>query len=167
MIYTIFNGPKNHTANPAAVTTSTSLKTLLQLNPLVPCRLIEWGISFDGSAAATPGYVECIEVDVAATVTALANADITQHDAEAVAFGDPTAKYIDVGTGKTGYTASAEGTITTVRNLMAPQLIAPTNQFVFQFPLGQEPYLKNGAFQRIRVKFGAAINALCHMKVAF
>src|SRR4051812_19603291 len=98
MIYQVFNGPKNTTAQPATVTTSTSLKTLLQVKPLVPCKLIEWGISFDGSAAATPGTIELIEVDVAATVTAFVAADITFFDGEALLVGDPTTAFISVGT---------------------------------------------------------------------
>lgn len=167
MIYEVFNGPKNTTANPTSVATTTSLKTLLQIKPLVPCKIIEWGISFDGSAAATPGYVELVEVDVAATVTAYVAADITSYDGEALQFGDPTSSFISVGTAASGYTASAEGTVTTVRNLAGPQLIAPTTQFIMQYPLGQEPALQQNKFTRIRVKYGVTVNAICYVKLAF
>jgi hypothetical protein len=167
MIYQLFNGPKNTTAQPAPVTTGTSLKTLVQLKPVVPCKIIEWGISFDGSAAATPGTVELIEVDVAATVTAFVNADITQVDGEALWFGDPTTSFISVGTSASGYTSTGEGTVTTVRNLGPIQQIAPTGQFVMQYPLGQEPILTAAKFCRIRVKFGTAVNTLCYIKMAF
>jgi hypothetical protein len=167
MRYLIQNGAKNTTAAPVKVTTGTAIKTLLPFKPLVPCRVIEWGISFDGSAAATPGEVELIEVDVAATVTAFVAADITQYDGDAVQFGDPTTNYISVGTAASGYTASAEGTITVVRNLDGPQLIAPTNQYVKQFPLGREPYLQAAKFTRVRVTFGAAISAYTYMIVEF
>jgi hypothetical protein len=72
---------------------------------------------------------------------------------------------IAVGTSSTGYTATAEGSITAVRNLAGPQLIAPTTQYQFQMPLGREPIIQNGKFGRIRVTFGTAVNAYCYMIV--
>lgn len=166
-IYLIGNGPMQTTAAFATVTTGNTIKTMLQVKPgtTQTLRIIEWGISFDGSAAATPGKVELIETDVAATVTATAAADITKLDFEAIAAGDPTTAIIAVGTTSTGYTSTSEGSITAVRNLDGPQLIAPTNQYVKQFPLGQEPVIQPGKFARIRVTFGTAVNAYCYMKV--
>lgn len=166
-LYLIGNGPMQTTAAFASVTTGTAIKTMLQVKPgaTTVLKVIEWGISFDGSAAATPGKVELIETDVAATVTASVAADITKYDPAAIAQGDPTTALIAVGTTSTGYTASAEGTITAIRNLAAPQFIAPTTQYQFQMPLGREPIIQNGKFGRIRVTFGAAVNAYCYMIV--
>lgn len=166
-IYQIFNGPMQTTSAPTSVTTSTSLKTLIQLKPgtTQSIKILAWGISFDGSAAATPIKVELIETDVAATVTAFASADITKLDSDALNSGDPTTNIISVGASASGFTATAEGTITAVRNLDAPQLIAPTNQFYVQFPLGQEPVIQPSKFGRIRVLAGAAVNAFCWMKI--
>lgn len=168
MLYQLFNGPKNTTAAPVPVTVST-LKTLLQFKPLVPCRIKELHFSGNASAAGTPGTVELLESDVAATVTALAAADITPMDAEALQFnsGDPTSSYISVGTSATGYTASAEGTTTVARNLILPQLIAPTNQFCFQIPLGDEGYCQANKFVRIRAAFANSVSVLCGLKIAF
>ncbi len=167
MIYLLNNSAMQTTAAPVKVTTGSVIKTLLQFKPLVPCKIIEWGISFDGSAAATPGEIELIETDVAATVTAFVNNDITKYDGEALQFGDPTSNFISVGTSASGYTASAEGTITSVRDLAGPQLQAPTNQFIQQFPLGREPFCQANKFTRVRVTFGAAINAYCYIIVSF
>lgn len=166
-IYLIGNGPMQTTAAFAVVTTGTAIKTLLQvkLAATVQADIIEWGISFDGTAAATPGKVELIETDVAATVTASAAADITKVDGEALLAGDPTTSLISVGTAATGYTATVEGSTTAARNLHGPQLIAPTNQFVYPFPLGQEPLIQAGKFMRIRVTFGTAINAYCYVRI--
>lgn len=166
-LYLIPNGPMQTTAAFAAVSTGTAIKTLLQIKAGATnaLRIIEWGISFDGSAAATPGKVELIETDVAATVTATASADITKLDPEAIALGDPTTALIAVGTAATGYTATVEGTITSVRNLDGPQLIAPTTQFIKQIPLGREAFIQNGKFGRIRVTFGTAVNAYCYVIV--
>lgn len=166
MLYGIYNGASPTTAAQVVVTTGTSIKTLLQVKPGATqyLRIVEWGISFDGSAAATPIKVELLEVDVAATVTAHVAAGIVKLDALAIGAGDPTTDIIEVGTSATGYTATAEGSITTSRMLDA-QLIAPTNQYVKQFPLGREPILKAGQFARIRVTAGAAVNAYCYMIV--
>lgn len=163
--YLIANGPMQTTAAFATVATGTSIKTLLQVKPgaTVAARIVEWGISFDGSAAATPGKVELIETDVAATVTASVANDITKYDDAALAGGDPTTALVAVGTTSTGYTASAEGSITAVRNLDGPQLIAPTNQYIKQFPLGERPLIQSGKFARIRVTFGTTVNAYCYM----
>ena len=164
-LYLIGNGPMQTTAAFAVVTTGAVIKTLLQVKPsaTIVAKIKEWGISFDGSAAATPGKVELIETDVAATVTASVANDITKLDGDALAGGDPTTNLIVVGTAATGYTATAEGSITAVRNLDGPQLIAPTNQFVKQFPLGCEPVIQISKFARIRVTFGTAVNAYCYM----
>ena len=164
-LYLIANGPMQTTAAFAPVTTGTSIKTLLQVKPgaTVRAKVIEWGISFDGSAAATPGKVELIETDVAATVTASVAADFTKLDDGALLGGDPTTALFSAGTTATGYTATAEGTITAVRNLAGPQLIAPTSQFIQQFPLGREPVIQAAKFGRIRVTFGTAVNAYCYM----
>jgi hypothetical protein len=165
-LYLIANGPSPTTAAQAVVTTGTAIKTLLQVKPSATliARIVEWGISFDGSAAATPIKVELLETDVAATVTAHVAAGIVKMDAAALAGGDPTTNLIQVGTTSTGYTASGEGSITASR-MLDVQLIAPTNQYVKQFPLGREPTIQLGLFGRIRVTAGAAVNAYCYMVV--
>lgn len=166
-LYLIPNGPMQTTAAFASVTTGTAIKTMLQVKPsaTIIAKVVEWGISFDGSAAATPGKIELIETDVAATVAASVANDITKLDSNALMGGDPTTNLIQVGTTSTGYTASAEGTITAIRNLAPPQFIAPTNQYQFQFPLGREPIIQVAKFARIRVTFGTAVNCYCYMVV--
>ena len=160
-LYRAYNGATAAlTAAMAPVTTGTSLKTMLQLSPKTGVDLHPraWGISFDGSAAATPGKVELIETDVAATVTAYASGDIVKMNNP----GGPAADsaLITLGTANSGFTASAEGTITATR-LLDYQLIAPTNQYIYQWPLGTETIAQAGKFLRIRVTFGTAINAVC------
>lgn len=165
-LYLIANGPMPTTAAFAAVTTGTSIKTMLQVKPgaTVVGKIKEWGISFDGSAAATPIKCELLQSDVAATVTASAAADIMKLDASALQGGDPTTAAFAVGTTSTGYTASGEGSITATR-IFDVQFVAPTNQYVKQFPLGLEPIIEVSKFGRIRVTAGAAVNAYCYMVV--
>jgi hypothetical protein len=165
-LFLIGNYPMQTTAAAAVVTTGTVIKTMLQVKSTTsPLKVVEWGYSFSGSSAASPGNVELIETDVAATVTASVANDICRFDAAALLISDPTTNIISVGTSATGYTATAEGSITSVRNLDAPNLSAPTTQFIKQFPLGREPILQINKFLRVRVTFAAAINMYCYVIV--
>jgi hypothetical protein len=152
-------GAPGTAAAPASVTTGTAIKTLLQVAPSTtrPIKVVEWGISFDGSAAATPIKVELVETDVAATVTAHSTTTVKPYD-------DPNAPNttVSMGTTATGYTASAEGTIGAYRYFDA-QLVAPTNQYLKQFPLGREPQVAISKFLRVRVTAAAAVNAYCYV----
>lgn len=167
MLYKIYNGPSPTTGSQVPVATGTSLKTLLQVKPGATqiIKIREWGISFDGSAAATPGIVSLTVTDTAATVTAHVAAGIHKYDSEALAAGDPTTNIFAVGTTSTGYTASGEGTVGT--NRMADnQLIAPTNQLIYQFPLGVAFVVQPSEFLRIRATFASgSINAICYVLV--
>jgi hypothetical protein len=165
--YILYNGAMPTTAAAVAVATGTAIKTLLQVKSgaTTVLKVKEWGISFDGSAAATPGKVELIETDVAATVTAFVANDITKYDGLAIAAGDPTTAMIAVGTTSSGYTASGEGTPTATRHLYAPQFIAPTTQYSYAWPLGDEPVVQSGKFLRIRVTFGTTVNALAWLRI--
>lgn len=166
-LYTIFNGASPTTAAQVAVATGTAIKTLLQVKASATAmfKVKEWGISFDGFAAALPVKVELLETGtVAATVTAHVAAGIVALDAEALHGGDPTTNLFPVGTTSTGYTASGEGTITATRVFDA-QFVSPTNQYLKQFPLGLEPQIAISSFLRIRVTAGTTVNAYCYVTV--
>jgi hypothetical protein len=157
----IQNGPMPTTAQVSKVATGTALKTLLQVKPLMLAKVVEWGISFDGSAAAQPVQVDLVETGtVFATVSAFVAADITKFGnvADQVA----SDSLLSVGTSASGYTSTAEGTITQSR-VLDLQLIAPTNQYIKQFPLGREPVIQIGYSGRIRVTAPASVNAYCYM----
>lgn len=163
-LYLIANGASPTTASQVAVTTSTGLKTMLQVEPSATAvaKIKEWGVSFDGSAAATPIKCELIEQDVAATVTAHVAAGIVKVDSDALSGGDPTTNLVQVGTANTGYTSSNENS-PTVSRMFDLQFVAPTNQYVKQFPLGNEPTIQISKFAKIRVNAGAAVNCYCYM----
>lgn len=164
--FKIYNGPSPTTAAQLAVTTGTVIKTLLQVVPsaTLGAHIVEWGISFSGAAVAAGIECELLETDVAATVTAHVTAGIVRLDGDAVQGGDPVTNLIQVGTALTGYTASAEGTITATRMFDA-QFIDPVANYVLQFPLGERPYMKPGLFYRVRVTAAAAVNAICYVVV--
>lgn len=160
--YTVFNGPMATTAAPASVATGAAVKTLLQLAPAVPINVTAWGISFDGSAAATPGKCELIDTStVFGTVTAFVAADVQpQNDPNAPAnTAGSSGTPLNLGTALSGYTCTSEGTITATR-MGDLQLVAPTNQYVQQFPLGREFRVPAGHALRVRVTFGTTVNAL-------
>lgn len=167
-LYFMANGPAPTTAAQAVVTTGTTIKTMQQVklggSSNWTARIVEWGISFDGSAAATPGKVELLSTGtVKATITEYVAADIINlGDPNAAAVTDDFPFAFTAAGDESGYTATAEGTITATR-MFDCQLIAPTNQYVKQFALGREPVFRNDEYVRIRVTFAAAINAYCYM----
>jgi hypothetical protein len=156
-LYFVGNGPEPTTASRLAVATGTGIKTLLQVATVSTQEIyvVEWGISFDGSAAATPGIIELIETDVAAS----SGTSLTPTK-----WGNPAgpASSSVGGTGATCYSPSAEGTITAIRTGDV-QHIAPSGQYVKQFPLGREFKVGVSKFLRVRVKFAATVNAICYI----
>lgn len=163
--YLVMNSPMVTAAAPVKVATGTSIKTMLQVAPNQSVRVVEWGCSFDASVAATPGEVELLETGtVFATVTALAAADVQPHnDPNAdVNTAGSTGRPLGLGTALSGYTASAEGSITTTR-MLDPQQVDPVYQYVKQFPLGREPEVPAGHCLRVRMTFAASVNAYCYV----
>jgi hypothetical protein len=156
------NGPMPTTAAPTAVTTGTAIKTLLQIKPgsAVKLEIVEWGISFDGSLAGAGIKCELLETGtVFATVTAAVANDFSKQEPNDP---DPTTSLVSVGTSATGYTATAEGTITATR-LFDLQFVDPSGQYVKQFPLGVRPVMTAGGSVRIRVTAATAVNAYCYI----
>lgn len=161
--YRIYNGPMPTTAAQQDVATGTSIKTMLQLKPFNQCKIVAWGVSFNGSAAATPVKVELCETGtVFATVTASAAADCIKMNGTDQATADVAG--LTLGTAATGYTSTSEGSITTVRSFDV-QFVAPTNQYIYQFPLGQEPVMVIGNATRIRITAGTTVQAVCWIEV--
>ncbi len=163
MLYLLGNGAMPTTAAFVKVTTGTAIKTMMQLKATNVYRIVEWGISFDGSAAATPGQVELIDTGtVFATVTAYgaSGVDAARLSGRDQATADVAG--VTAGTSASGYTATAEGSITAT-NVLDMQLLPPTAPYVKQFPLGAQPLCVIGNSTRIRVTFGAAISAYCYM----
>lgn len=169
--YLITNTTATTTAAPVSQPTGTAIRTMLQiaLSSTYPAaRIIEWGCSFDGSAAATPGKVELIETGaIFATVsTASVAGDINAwNGSNALANTAGTSGVpFNLGTALTGFATAAgtEGSIVASRQFDA-QLIAPTNQYFKQFPLGREPELKPGNALRIRATFGTTVNMYCYV----
>lgn len=110
--YRVWNGAAPTTAALTAVTTGTSIKTMLQIATPSTRQIVVtgWGFSCDDPPGADAVF-ELIEVDVAATVTAHAAAGLVK-----LLSGIPDS-LMTLGTSATGYTATAEGTPTASRLL--------------------------------------------------
>jgi len=139
------------TAAQAAVSTGTTIITLLQVaSPATKrLRVYGWGFTLDDPPGAD-AVIELLQTDVAATVTA--------HVAAGVQPIDPNspASTVSLGTAATGYTGSAEGTITAVRVFDAVALsstsaeAAPNLTYVNWFPADARPTVAESKFLRVR-----------------
>ena len=159
--YIIWNGPVPTTDSQAPVTTGTAIKTMLQVKSVTGVRIKvkAWGLSMDGAAAAAGVQWSLLTTGtVAATVTAHSDATILGWDSDGLATAAST--FLAYTTTGTGYTSSAEGTITTTRVLQS-SFTQPTGERVWEFSLGQEPVIVAANILRIRCKAAAAVNALC------
>lgn len=158
--YMVQSGAQNTAAAPTKLgLVAATLKTLIQIaTPTTEdVKIVEWGISFDGTTAGVPVQVELIDVNVAATVTAFAAADVIKWNQP----NDP-GTLVTLGTTAGGYNASAEGTITSAREI-ASLLIPPNQPFVMQYPLGREPVVPISRFLRLRCNAPAAVNATAYI----
>lgn len=159
-LYKLYNGPFPTAAVQLAVTTGTTIKTLLQVKPFNVLKVIAWGVSFDGAAGAAGIQCELLTTGtVFATVTASVDADVHKWTSDQ---GAASVAGMTLGTAATGYTASAEGTIVASR-VLDSQFVQPTGQYVWEFSLGREPSIVIGDSLRIRVKAAAAVNAVVWM----
>jgi hypothetical protein len=168
--YVIYNGPMPTTAPITPVTTSATLFTLMQIVPSAntPLKVVEWGVSFNGAALAAGFQCELVETGaIAATVTSYAVADL-------MPYGDPNAPAnttagtssvpLNMSTALSGYTSSAEGSITVCRSLDS-QIVEPIGGYWKQFPLGREPGILPGHVCRIRIHGDGTTKAVCYMVI--
>lgn len=161
--YRCYNAATAPTTAPVKVTTGTAIKTMLQIATPATRQLqvISWGFSLDAAPATTgAGAVELVQVDVAATVTAHVAAGVPSLDP-----GAP-ASLVTLGTEATGYTATAEDTVTASRLFDAVEVAGVSNgagptHYVHQFMPDERPIIAVSKFLRVRVTFSAAVNALC------
>lgn len=159
--YTIYNGAMQTTSAPVGLG-GTGPKTHIQVAALQALSIVEWGVSFNGSAAATPVTVELIETDASGVVTAYVANDITKDNGvgDAPSFLGVMAS----GGSQTGYNCSTEGSIATVRNLDPPKYIPPTGIYEKQFPLGLRPLIQANKYGRIRMTgLPNGVSGFCYM----
>lgn len=160
-IYRVLNSAQPSAAAPVKQPTGAVVQTMLQIASLSTraIGIAGWGVSLDGSSAATPGRWELFGCTGAATMsTAHVAADIQcLTDKNAPASGG----LVDLGTtAKTAFATAAvtEGTVANYRSF-DDQLIAPTSQYIFRWELGNEPMIDVSQFIRVRCTLAVTINA--------
>ncbi|MFD5814421.1 hypothetical protein [Streptomyces sp. NPDC127038] len=150
MPYTTWNGPAPTTAAQQSVTTGTAIKTMLQVaTPSTRMiQILEWGFSLDDPPGAD-GVIELLQTDVAATVTAHTTAtgiiNLDPNGTNSLCIG---------GSALTGYTATAEGTITATRVFDTVSLSSVSGEsglsYVRTFMPDDRPIVALSKFLRIR-----------------
>lgn len=157
-----WNGAAPTTAALVKVTTGTAIKTMLQVaTPSTRMiQLVSWGYTLD-AVPGSAGQVELLQTDVAATVTAHVAAGVMPLQP-----GIP-ASLMTLGTGATGYTASAEGTTTASRvfdvGLIPSSAGATDLQYDYEWMPDARPVVDISKFLRVRVTFGGAVNMNCYV----
>jgi hypothetical protein len=158
--YKTWNGPMPTTAAQVAVTTGTTVKTMLQLaTPATrQLQIISWGYTINTSSAGG-GIIELLQTDVAATVTAHVAAGVQPLDPNA------PASLLTLGTAATGYTSSAEGAITATRVFDVVDVTADTGTpsliHAYQFMPDERPIVAVSKFLRVRATMANAVNMHC------
>jgi hypothetical protein len=162
-LYFAYNGAMATTSPFTPVATSAvsgTAKTMLQVatTSSTAIRIVKWGVMFDGSASTAPLKCELLTTNVAATVTAHVAAGVQPYGP------DQSASSVALGTAATGYTATAEGTITATR-YGDLQWILPGNYFQNEWSLAREFFVPVSTFVRIRVTPTEAVarNCTCFM----
>lgn len=121
-------------------------------------RVIEWGVSFNGSAAGTPAVCELVQNGTASTCS-------SAHSTSTILpIGDSTAtSRLTMGTTTSGY-GNGSVTSATPDKYFDAQFVAPTSQYVMQWPLGREPVMVVSKFLQLRINTAATYTALAYIK---
>jgi hypothetical protein len=163
--------PIYHVANQAqgsafgtGIPVTTQTRTVMQLyHATSAIKVTEWGVSMNQTTAGTPVVCELIDTGVVGgtMIYAYTANDITL-------FTDPKANTpgLSLSTSQSGWFGTSEAL-----GLGAPirvgdvQNVAPSNQYIKQFPLGQEFTVPAGNYLRVRVTgfLGATPNAYAYV----
>lgn len=142
----------------AYTTTGSRMMIQLDVPSTIQLKLIEWGISFNGSAPGTPNTVELSQ---AATGTTVGTAYTTST---VLPLNDPNAPSTRLTLASSGfYGAATTRTSTTVTRVFDAQLVAPTSQFVKLWPLGREPVVAASSKLQLSMNLQAAVTALAYV----
>jgi hypothetical protein len=167
----VINGTAATTTAPTKQPTGTAARTMLMLGPNVPIEVVEWGCSFDASAAAVPGEIELIDtltVFVNTISTAFVVGDVMPYNDPAAPANSAgtTGTPLGIGASLSGFASAnptGEGTIAAPIRYGDFQLVAPTGQYVKQMPLGERFKVPAGHCLRIRMTFAVTVNTYCYV----
>jgi hypothetical protein len=160
MLFWTGNTAMPTTAAPTFVTTGTAIKTMLQVQAAStqPLRVVAFGIEF-ANALTAACTVELITTStIAATVTAHVAAGVQPYDLGAT---NTSVSSVVLGTAATGYTASAEGTITATRTGKTKSIPIGASEYEWEWSYGREFLVPASHNLRVRCTTGTAVNAFC------
>ena len=158
-LFYIANQAMNTSAAPTGVATGTSLKTMLQVQAASTrgFSVVAFGCEFFTVLTAAVA-VELIDTStVAATLsTAHVAAGVQPYGPGA----DATAvSSVALGTTATGYTATAEGTVTSTRMGKFKEVPAGAAEYEWEWSQGREFWVPAGHNLRVRMTTGTTVNA--------
>lgn len=145
-------------AGAATSAVSGTVKTMLQVKTGTgKIRIVEWGYIFT-TTPTVPVTMELVETGTVFATVTQGSTPSTYNDATGIA-----TQTAAVGTTSTGFTATAEGTVTATRLLA--QTFDTASYFKQQFPLGREPEVNAASSLRIRAtpNTATATTVLCYI----
>lgn len=157
--FVVYNGATAAlTSRLAYVATGTAIKTMLQIKSGGPNLTgIWWGYALDVATPTSPVYVELLTTGTvpATGITAYAAGDIIKYGD-----GGGGASALTTTSNTSGFTATAEGTITATRllDVATPPMAA---SYETQLPLDREFGVLSTEYLRIRVTTATTVNMLC------
>lgn len=159
-LFIAYNAALDATTGVTAGTSYASgAKVAIQLAPPagIELRLVEWGISFNGSAAGTPGVCTLVQASAASTCS-------SAHSTSTIkAIGDRNkTSGLSMGTTTSGYGSGAITTNTTEKEFGAA-FVGPTSQYEKQFPLGRDYVVDSQKFCQLRINTAATYTALAYI----
>lgn len=161
-LFIAYNAAPDATTGVMSKTSYTAgAKVAIQLAPASGSyiRIVEWGISFDGTAAGTPAICTLAQASAASTMG-------TAHSTSTILPVGDLAKTstLQMGTALSGYGAAAITTNTTERQFAAAQ-VGPMSQYEKQFPLGRDYVVLPGKFLQLRINTAATLNAIAYVVI--
>lgn len=143
----------------AGTSYSTGAKCAIQLaTPSgTELRLVEWGISFNGNAAATPAVCTLAQASAASTMS-------SAHSTSTIkAIGDRNkTSTLSMGTSTSGYGNGAITSNTTEKEFGAA-FVGPMSQYEKQFPLGRDYVVDASKYCQLRINTAATYTAIAYI----
>lgn len=159
-LFIAYNCALDATTGMAAGTSyAAGAKVAIQLAPPsgTELRLVEWGVSFNGNAAGTPGACTLVQASAASTCSS------AHSTSTIVAVGDRAkTSSLTMGTTTSGYGNGSITTNTTEKEFAAA-FVGPTSQYEKQFPLGRDFVVTSAKFCQLRINTAATYTAFAYI----
>lgn len=163
--YTAFNCAIDATTGVMAGTSyAAGAKVAIQLAPpsTINLRIIEWGVSFNGTAAGAPAVCTLAQASAATTFSG-SGGNLAHSTSTIMPVGDnPKSSSLTMGLSASAFGATTIVTNTTERQFCAA-LIGPTSQYEKQFPLGRDYVVSPSKFLQLRINTAAAYTAIAYI----